>query len=606
MTPLEPSEAIYFSRNGIINAGLIFFALMIISTAIFGRFFCGWACHLVALQDLSRWLLGKVGIRPKPLRSRLLAWVPTLAFLYMFIWPAAHRLWVGGPLETTTELTTSAFWATFPGWIVGITTLVVTGFLSVYFLGAKGFCFYACPYGAILAGVDRLSPMRIRVNDNCEGCGHCTAVCSANVRVHQEVEAYGMVASNDCMKCLDCVSVCPNQALSYGFGRPSLGMRRKQGEVNPKSLSPKFSEEILLGFTFLAGFLAVRGLYGWIPFLLSLGIAGVFSYLSLTLMRIFTRDNLSFRSLRLKHRGEVEGKGWIFLFGMGVLFLLWAHASMIRYRQFRLDDDYPKTDIRRTQFIDTVQDPPPLVREEALALASMRREISEIHRLGFLPVRGYTARAAWLDALLNQEERAIQGAHQALDRGEDEGGMRLLLAAVLYRQGNLDDALMQWREAARLLPYRVEPYLNPGVAMAEQNRLAEADEFLSLGMQYVPQASVLCYNRGLIRAMRGDSSAAVADFETTLEFNPSHLLARENIAGILAELKRYSESAFHYRQVLALNPRNVDSQKSLVEVLHRAGDREDARRELEKARDIVEDSQWIETTEKLLGAESND
>ncbi|MCB1641920.1 MAG: 4Fe-4S binding protein, partial [Xanthomonadales bacterium] len=87
VTPVEPSEAMAFSRDSIINTGLIFFALMILSTALFGRYFCGWACHLLALQDLCRHWMLKLGIRPRPLRSRVLAWVPTAAFLYMFIWP---------------------------------------------------------------------------------------------------------------------------------------------------------------------------------------------------------------------------------------------------------------------------------------------------------------------------------------------------------------------------------------------------------------------------------------------------------------------------------------------------------------------------------------
>ena len=50
--------------------------------------------------------------------------------------------------EIQTEFTTTEFWATFPGWIVGGLTFLICGFFAVYFLGAKGFCTYACPYGA--------------------------------------------------------------------------------------------------------------------------------------------------------------------------------------------------------------------------------------------------------------------------------------------------------------------------------------------------------------------------------------------------------------------------------------------------------------------------
>ena len=49
------------------------------------------------------------------------------------------------------------FWATFPGWIVGALTFLVCGFVAVYFLGAKGFCTYACPYGAVFSCADKVS-----------------------------------------------------------------------------------------------------------------------------------------------------------------------------------------------------------------------------------------------------------------------------------------------------------------------------------------------------------------------------------------------------------------------------------------------------------------
>ena len=62
LSPIEPSEAERFARESVINTGFVFFALTILSTLILGRWFCGWACHLVALQDACRWLMLKVGI----------------------------------------------------------------------------------------------------------------------------------------------------------------------------------------------------------------------------------------------------------------------------------------------------------------------------------------------------------------------------------------------------------------------------------------------------------------------------------------------------------------------------------------------------------------
>ena len=180
-----------------------------------------------------------------------------------------------------TEWTTPHFWATFPGWVVGGLTFLVCGFVTVYFLGAKGFCTYACPYGALFAAADRVSPMRIRVTDACEGCGHCTAVCTSNVRVHQEVRDYGMVVDPGCMKCGDCVSVCPNDALYYGAGPIALFAKPRVPDPEPRRFPLAGWEEATLAVAFVAAFVTFRGLYDLVPFLMALGLAGVLAYLVL-------------------------------------------------------------------------------------------------------------------------------------------------------------------------------------------------------------------------------------------------------------------------------------------------------------------------------------
>src|SRR3954467_10257272 len=91
VSPIEPSETMHTLQRGALNAGFIFFTLAILATLIFGRFICGWGCHILALQDFCAWLLKKMGINPKPFRSRLLIYVPLIAALYMFVWPTAYR-----------------------------------------------------------------------------------------------------------------------------------------------------------------------------------------------------------------------------------------------------------------------------------------------------------------------------------------------------------------------------------------------------------------------------------------------------------------------------------------------------------------------------------
>src|ERR1041384_7982372 len=202
VSPIEPSETMYTLQRGAVNAGFIFFILAILATLIFGRFVCGWGCHIVSLQDFCSWILEKMGLKPRPFRSRLLIFVPLIVAFYMFVWPTAYRFFVlyfAGPSNEpvipafTNHLITTEFWATFPPVAVAIPFLFICGFMTVYFLGSKGFCTYACPYGGVFVLADRVAPGKIRVTDACNQCGHCTATCTSNVLVHAEVKQYGMV-----------------------------------------------------------------------------------------------------------------------------------------------------------------------------------------------------------------------------------------------------------------------------------------------------------------------------------------------------------------------------------------------------------------------------
>src|SRR5437762_10351573 len=159
------------------------------------------------------------------------------------------------------------FWATFPSVAVAIPFLFICGFVTVYFLGQKGFCTYACPYGGFFGLADKFSPGKIRVTPACNQCGHCTATCTSNVLVHAEVKQYGMVVDPGCMKCMDCVNVCPNDALYFGFGKPTL-LAPKSNAIK-RSHSLTWPEEIVGALVFLGSFLAVRGVYASVPFLMA-------------------------------------------------------------------------------------------------------------------------------------------------------------------------------------------------------------------------------------------------------------------------------------------------------------------------------------------------
>ncbi len=581
VTPVEPSEAMAFSMAGIINAGLIFFAVSILLTLVFGRLFCGWACHLVALQDLCRWWLAKLGIRPQPLRSRLLRWVPFLAFFYMFLWPAVYRLWIGDSFSRfELDLTTDQFWATFPGWTIGILTFLICGFVIVYLLGAKGFCTYACPYGAAFTLADRVAPMRIRVTDACEGCAHCTANCTSNVRVHAEVREYGMVVDDGCMKCLDCVSVCPNDALYYGPGASRHGALKSALQPRSRAATPTWPEEFVLAVAFALAFFTFRGLYGYVPFLMSLGLAAVLAYMVLTSVRLVARDNLSLRRWQLKRQGRLLPAGYGFGALMALLAIFWVHSGLVRSQQFLGERQFRAIAHLRFAAMDITHASRALDQSEMSRVRRGRDHLEAAERLGLWPTLGNHWRLAWMYYLAGSPADLAIEAPKAIEGDEFPAEMHHLLALEARHEGDTQGTLAQLEKVVEIDPASAQPHLNLGLVLAEAGRLEAAGVAFARGLESFPRSPGLLYNSGLVHAYLGDIPIAIALFEQTLVVAPKNLEARENLAGMLASTGRFEESIEHYRLAIEQSPDDADTHFLLARAYAGLGDLEAARESL--------------------------
>jgi polyferredoxin/tetratricopeptide (TPR) repeat protein len=444
ISPIEPSESMYTLQNGFVNAGFIFFTLAILATLVFGRFVCGWGCHVLALQDLCAWLMKKLGVTPKPFRSRLLVFVPLLAALYMFVWPTAHRFFTK-PKEAplfppfTNHLVTSDFWATFPPVAVAVPFLFICGFMTVYFLGSKGFCTYACPYGGFFVLADKVAPGKIRVTDACNQCGHCTAVCTSNVRVHAEVKAYGMVVDPGCMKCMDCVSVCPNDALYFGFGKPSVAVPKQA----PTRHALTWGEEVAALAVFAAAYWAAWDVYQLVPMLMALGIASITTFLALTTAKMLRARDYSFHRFDLKASGRMRAGGW----GFAAFALAWigvnAHSGWVRHHESAGARAFEAVQVPDELALARANPDAWLSPSDRRNIASGKRHLHAARKAGLFVNADALPKLAWLEYLSGNAVDAVTllGAAAERQRGRGRALSLYYRGAILNRLGLHQEAL---------------------------------------------------------------------------------------------------------------------------------------------------------------------
>ena len=525
ISPIEPSETMHTLQKGAINAGFIFFALAILATLILGRFVCGWGCHILALQDFCAAMLKKVGLTPKAFRSRLLVYVPLIGALYMFVWPTVYRVFLSpeqGPLipTLTNHLVTSSFWETFPSVAVAIPFLFVCGFMTVYFLGSKGFCTYACPYGGFFMLADKLSPGKIRVTDACNQCGHCTATCTSNVLVHAEVKQYGMVVDPGCMKCMDCISVCPNDALYFGFGKPTIAIPKSN--AIKKSYSLTWPEEIVGAVVFLGSFLAVRGVYQLVPFLMALGCATITTFLALRTWRLLRTKELSFYRFNLKSSGRIRKAGWGFLSLAVVWIGLNTHSGWVRYHEYEGDNAFQKIQIPdELALAQTNPDPwlSPVDRENIVEGKDHFRAASN---LGFFVNSEALSKRAWFEYLSGDAEQSVQSLGQAAAYQQGQAK-----ALSLYYRGTILNRLGRYEQARTSLDQ----------ALAERPDLILARE-----------------EKGESLWQLGHKEEAISVWSDAVLRNERLVLANNQLAGAAASLGRFEEAIALEKRADAFTP----------------------------------------------------
>jgi tetratricopeptide (TPR) repeat protein/ferredoxin len=539
LSPVEPSETMYTLENGVVNAGMIFFAVALLGTLVFGRFFCGWGCHIVALQDLSAALLRRVGIKPRPFRSRLLVFTPAAVAAYMFIWrPLRAAFWLSPPAQAagfSNHLTTTQFWVTFPGPIIAAVTFFVCGFAAVYLLGAKGFCTYGCPYGALFGVLDRFAPGRIVVSDACEGCGHCTATCTSNVRVHEEVRLHGMVVDSGCMKCLDCVSVCPTQALSYGFARPPLltAPARRRYDFT-------WAEEIVLASVCLVATLAFRGLYDIVPLLLAVGLGALTAFCTLKLWRLVRDRDVRIQGLALKSDGRPSRAGWIFAAMTFVWLTITAHSAFVQGHRA-----WGHYQLERARL--TVADL--LVAERAQGKAS--QPISPHTEAAARAYRSYGIADRW--GLLGIVE------------------IKLGLAAIEIRRHELDAAETHLREAIALEPDTPRLYINLYIFLMQRNRYRDASEVLTAKLTATGPTAEDHFRLAALLLVTGRPEQAIAQYRSCIAMAPDWAKARYNLGGVLRRMGRTAQAIEQLEAAQRLAPDDAATAMELEAAKKSAG-----------------------------------
>jgi len=187
------------------------FGLIIGSSVLFGRIFCGYACPLGAFQEL----LSKINFKSDIKGQKQNRFHYNFAFRY-----ATKVRWISLGLmfflSSVFSLSILPIINPFSGFsylqsfeiIVLIPFLVLSlfGILSIFLY--RPWCRFFCPFGAGSDFLARHSAIKYLRTEACTQCGLCEKICPTQ-------EAAADSKKGECYYCNRCIEICPHDAIIF-------------------------------------------------------------------------------------------------------------------------------------------------------------------------------------------------------------------------------------------------------------------------------------------------------------------------------------------------------------------------------------------------------
>ncbi len=192
---------------------------ILLSVLLFGRFYCAAICPLGVLQDAVGLFRGRRGRAAPNLRRVRYAAAAAVFGAMACGWCVPALL-----------LDPYSLFGRIAGRTAGGAVLLAV-MIPLVLWRKRFFCSVICPAGTLLGLPASRSLFRLRVTDACVGCGLCERACPSGCIDH----AGGTVDDGRCVRCLNCLSVCPRRAVVFGPHRgtsPGTDATRRSILVN--------------------------------------------------------------------------------------------------------------------------------------------------------------------------------------------------------------------------------------------------------------------------------------------------------------------------------------------------------------------------------------
>lgn len=189
---------------------LLWFLILLPATYLFGKVWCGWLCHLGALQEFLF-----LSFKLKILTTIKAQMILKIVLIAVFI------IWIMQLLITKSNLYCEydPFKVAFNLVSVNTTGYILLALLLISsVLINRPFCRTICPVGLVLGWVALLPGARkLKKGDTCINCKSCHNECNKQAMIHENKKTE--LRPDDCIMCGECFTSCKKDALKVDVAR---------------------------------------------------------------------------------------------------------------------------------------------------------------------------------------------------------------------------------------------------------------------------------------------------------------------------------------------------------------------------------------------------
>lgn len=190
--------------------GLAQTIIIILSTIVIGRFFCGWVCAFGTYNDIVYTLFNKIfrvtRIKVSKNMDKGLKLLKYIILIFLLIFVSTKILNVDkispwGAFANITDPTNL-----FSTYLIGFLILIVITIFGIFI--ERFFCRYLCPLGAIFKIFPKMRVFKIeKLTNNCGSCKACSNECSMGI----DLSTSDTIKNGECIQCFKCIEICPRK-----------------------------------------------------------------------------------------------------------------------------------------------------------------------------------------------------------------------------------------------------------------------------------------------------------------------------------------------------------------------------------------------------------